>query len=382
MSTDAQPNAAAEKPPATVMVSNYHCSHACGTAEPPASSNESSTDAAPALQKGELLRMIDFGLGRGIDATNPKPWANKSSYLVRPVIPESVLATEEGGSTQSYYREVWSSVHLKANLRASVNVPEPSQAPVEIGADAEVSRNKTSELTTRGTKVVNRSVSFVSDYNDCSAGSCGKKQPEKPVTAEGGRGGEEASNADDSAESVASAHRVLVSFEDRLCMWIVKKLEEKKKINDDESLEDFINRARAEEKKLIILHCTEFVRHYKITHYVSYIQLGALEYSVFSKEDYDSSFGGGGNVGFDKIATLSVSGSRSSKKSWKTSHERMIGKITDSKVIRGSHDEAVVGVKVQPLFILVKKFPYLQFALQWSINRYIEEHQDPSSKTD
>ena len=62
--------------------------------------------AQAVLTEKEMGRMIDLGLGRGIDATNEKPWVNKSSFQVRRVSFDNVIGTEEGGALQSYEREI------------------------------------------------------------------------------------------------------------------------------------------------------------------------------------------------------------------------------------------------------------------------------------
>ncbi|CAI8056087.1 hypothetical protein GBAR_LOCUS30553 [Geodia barretti] len=271
--------------------------------------------------------------------------ANKSAFQVRRISAKSVLATEEGGSLQSYDREVWSSVTLRANLKASVVVPAPSQAPVEIGADSDLSRSTTSGRRTLGKKVINRSVSFMSDHDDKSADDGDDKKPESD-------GGGDRPFAD----SVANAHFALPPFEERLSKWIVDKIVQDKGAKLDCNLEDFISKSNEKEKRLILLLCDQFVKHFKITHYVSTIELGALEYSVFSETEFNSSIGGGGVLGVEKIATLSVSGNRSSHRFRKASEVKMIGKISD-----------------------VKKIPYLQVALQWSLNNYIDEQRDIST---
>ena len=182
------------------------------------------------------------------------------------------------------------------------------------------------------------------------------------------------------ADSVANAHFALPPFEERLSKWIVDKIVQDKGAKLNCNLEDFISKSNEKEKRLILLLCDQFVKHFKITHYVSTIELGALEYSVFSETEFNSSIGGGGVLGVEKIATLSVSGNRSSHRFRKASEVKMIGKISDGKVGRGTHDEAVVGVRVQPIHTLVKKIPYLQVALQWSLNNYIDEQRDISSE--
>ena len=352
--------------PATVTICNWshHCKHdGCPAKQPDKGKPEKKTKAAPsALKKSEILRLTDFGLGRGVDATNATPWANKSAFQVRPVTMKNVLATEEGGMLNSYEREVWSSVSLQANLKVGVEVPTPSTAPVEIGADAELSRSKSSHRRTVGKKVVNRSVSFMSDYQGASA-TDGVSQS----TDDGKK---------QQSDSAAEAHSDLPSFEQRLREWILEQ--DKKESSNPTSPIDF-NSLDVKAKESVLRYCYQFVRHFKITHYVSTVDLGALEYSVFSETEFNSTIKAGGSLGPEKIASLSAGSSRTSKSTRKVLEVKKIGKISnDGKVSRETHEEAVVGVKVLPIFTLVREIPYLQAALQWSVNCYMEEERDTS----
>ena len=65
-----------------------------------------SVTACAVLTEKEMGRMIDMGLGRGVDATDASPWVSKSSFQVRDVTFDSVIGTEEGGALQSYEREI------------------------------------------------------------------------------------------------------------------------------------------------------------------------------------------------------------------------------------------------------------------------------------
>ena len=67
---------------------------------------KSSEKASPVLTEKEMGRMIDMGLGRGVDATDASPWVSKSSFQVRRVTLDSVIGTEEGGALQSYEQEI------------------------------------------------------------------------------------------------------------------------------------------------------------------------------------------------------------------------------------------------------------------------------------
>ena len=62
--------------------------------------------APPVITEKEMGRMMDMGLGRGVDATDASPWVSKSSFQVRRVMFDCVIGTEEGGALQSYDREI------------------------------------------------------------------------------------------------------------------------------------------------------------------------------------------------------------------------------------------------------------------------------------
>ena len=361
--------------PATVTICNcsHHCKHDCCPPKQPDKEKPAPAKSAPsALKKSEILRLIDFGLGRGVDATNATPWANKSAFQVRPVTMKNILATEEGGTLHSYEREVWSSVSLHANLKVGVEVPIPSIAPVEIGADAELSRSKSFHRRTVGKKVVNRSVSFMSDYHDVNV--------EKNPTDDAGGVAQSTDNDNkQQSGSAAEAHSDLPPFEQRLSEWILEKIKHDTRVSSSPtSLADFISSSDEEQKKLVLLYCYQFVRHFKITHYISTIDIGALEYTVSTETEFNMTIGGGGSLDPKKIVSLSAGSSRTSKSGQRALEVKRIGKISDGKVGRGTHEEAVVGLKVVPLFTLVREIPYLQAALQWSVNCYMEEERDTS----
>ena len=66
-----------------------------------------------------------------MDATNPKPWLNKSAFQVRDVTKDNIIGTEEGDLLQSFVNEVESTQQLQGTLGASV----PLSELVSIGMD-------------------------------------------------------------------------------------------------------------------------------------------------------------------------------------------------------------------------------------------------------
>ena len=356
------------------------------------SGSSAAKKAEPVLTGAEIDRMIDLGLGRGVDATDSEPWKNKSSFQVRRVTAESVIGTEEGGSLQSYEREVSSVSTFQTNLKASVVVP---QAPVKIGIDAEHSRSVSSTRRAVGKKVLNRSISFRSDFEDASYADDTAAEDVTPVNSFYWR-----SNPD-SDWSVADTQREYYTFEERLSQWIVRRMLYRQELSAQETvasggdpgepkfkldkgsgpfnplsvLSQFIQLANKEERKKIIHDCYEFVTHFHITHYVSTIELGAAEYRVLSEVEYSSRIGAGGTFGLEKLANLTVSEHSSWKKTKKASDLKRIGCISSDKVSRGTYDEAVVGIRVQPINTLIK-LPYVNLALRKALLYYMDTQGD------
>ena len=392
------PSAAAA--PITISNCSHHCGCGCYVKPPTTTSTTKkvvSYKAAAALTAAEIDRMIDLGLGRGIDATDSKPWINKSAFQVRRVTAEGVLGTEEGGSLQSYEREVTSVLSHQTDLKASVIVP---QSPVQIGMDAEQSRSVSSTRRTVGKKVLNRSISFRSDFSDVpQVGVSGKSHREGKQHKEG----EDKEEEEDPEESVADIQEVFLTFEQRLSKWIVKRVLQRQELTAQQAevagrtvgkpkfvanstaqsdpvtdLSYFLYVSNEEERKKIIHDCYDFVKYFRITHYVSSIELGAVEYRVFSETDFNSTIGAGGALAIEKLVNLSITHKRTSRKFKKASDVKTIGKIsTEGKVSRGTHDEAVVGIRVQPISRLVK-LPYLRLAIQRSLVHYMDEQGDSS----
>ena len=84
------PSSHSSAPPITISNCTHHCNHpdCCKPVKKPAAKKVVSKKAAAVLTSAEIDRMIDLGLGRGIDSTDAKPWFNKSAFQVRRVTAE------------------------------------------------------------------------------------------------------------------------------------------------------------------------------------------------------------------------------------------------------------------------------------------------------
>ena len=233
-----------------------------------------------------IHRYQDLGLGRGVDASRPNPWLNKSSFQVRHVTEENVIGTEEGGILYSYEREMQSLSEKHVNLSESIAIPD---SPLTLGLEGEMSDSRSVTRKAVGKKIVNRTVSFIDNYEDMS-------KPEKK----------------------------LLTFEDYLYNYVLaalNKSKNKKVENLDEYAEDF-NENKMEE---IYLYSRQFVQQYRITHYVSSISLGASSYHVLSEEEYVRKVGGTGTIGLEAVANSALKANTSKKLSKSSSVKHEIG---------------------------------------------------------
>ena len=383
--------------PITISNCSHHCVHPCCTACPtkpaPKKTSSGPKKAAAVLTNAEIDRMIDLGLGRGLDSSNPKPWLNKSAFQVRRVTAEGVIGTEEGGSLQSYEQEVTSVISHQSDLKASIVVPK---SPVQIGIDAEQSRVVSSTRRAVGKKVINRTISFRSDFEDVPYLSNDHNVESSYLT----------NVIEVLDDSVADVQHTYFTFEERLSKWIIKRMLNRQELAAQEMavadrhpgepkfkvdksigptdplsvMSRFVYIANKEERKKIIHDCYDFVTQFRVTHYVSSIELGASEYRVLSEKEYNSTISAGGSLAVEQIANVAASHSRAVKKLQKSSSTRTIGKISSEGCVgRGTHDEAVVGIRIQPIHTLVK-LPYLNLALSKALIYFMEKQGDCSGK--
>ena len=297
--------------------------------------------AGPVHTKEELYHFVDLGLGRGLDGTDSAPWMNKTSFQVRQVTYDGIVGTEEGGTWQSYEREVLSVQTHQAQMKASLEVPH---SPLTIGADAELSRSISTLRRTVGKIVKNRTISFRDDF-----------------------------------EATKKENMTMGTFEERLKKWIMECYKhEHDVVGNFESPISFIESGidRSDVKEA----CKEFVNLFRITHYVSAIELGAAEYHVLQEDEYHIATSASGSLGVEKVGTAASKYSYSSKKKRKASDVKSIGKIgADHTVQRGSLEEAVIGVKIQPITNLVKTMP-LRKDLTEALLKFIEGQNNKSGK--
>lgn len=335
----------------------------------------------PVHSSDEIYRYVDLGLGRGLDGTDPTPWLNKSSFQVRRITYENILGTEEGGAVQSYEREISSVQTQQTKIKTSILVPK---SPLTIGTDAELSRSVHASRRAIGRKVINRTISFRDNFDDLPFGDAAL-----PVVQDDG--------------SRDGNYQNLWTFEQRLAQWIMDKLRHEWSeagktgaLDDGETkptlessgvvkcpLKDLlhvIERNDREDLRLIKEACKEFVSHFRITHYVSAIELGAAEYRVFTEDEYQTAISVAGSFGIDKLASTVTRQEFSFKRKRKASDLKKIGIIgKDDRVVRGSYGEAVVNVSINSIATLVRT-KYLHDQMDKALVKFVELQSDRSGK--
>ena len=321
----------------------------------------------PTPEKTELITIaLSLGLGRGIDATDKMPWLNKTPFQVRRVY-TSVVETNEGSIAMNYNHEVQSIAEAEEKFLSSINPPENT---VKIFIEDELDRNVSSTRRIVGQRIINRTISFQADFEEKY------KDGEIPRFTK-----ESFLIPKDPAEIVHNTQESGYTFEERVCKWMLHRLIRKCSITLQKTEEGPIEQlAKLMESKIatniekeIKSGCLELVQSLRITHYVTGLQLGAAEYRIMSDGQYHKKIASKGAFGVDRLAsTLSQNSTKQSKKeAMKCSELRKLGKIEDNRVAKGTQDEVVLQVQVQPITRLIK-LPVLKSALQTALEKHME----------
>ena len=153
-----------------------------------------------------------------------------------------------------------------------------------------------------------------------------------------------------------------------------------KGLDPRKDISNYINAVDRKGAQQIVCDCADFVQHFRITHYVNSISLGAAQYRLYSETEYFNKVSAKGTFGFEAIANLAISESFIKKKIHRASNVRKIGRITDEKVMRGSYDEAVIGISILPIHQLVQ-LRFLHLALRKALLEFIDVKGDTSCKS-
>lgn len=364
---------------------------------------EKPAEEKPAVEKKNVTnkdketQYVLWGLGRGIDITKPTPWLEKTSFQVREVKLRDIIETDDGGLLKEYSDEIRSRTDLNCEVKSGIKTPN---APLTIGVAAEYTR---ASLTTKyvvGTRVKNRTLSFRADFADLPQSRAKDLDAAKEEIAKASKlqtalladaagqvksqaeGRKAATKGSPAALNDRTKQPNIFEFEERLCSWLIECLKHRGEegLENSECLQKFIRGKCAEDPnkqlKEIEDDIDHFVHHFGVTHYVSAIELGGLEYQELTGKEYHEHAG----VSSDASLSSPVSGgvetlakmSRSKKSGRFKKDRKKVGRInsTDEKVTEGN--EAVIGCEIQPISSLVRNL-YLRQALTTSTAKYTRE---------
>ena len=352
-----------------------------GTKVLSAAAHTKTNDSHSQLEECDCYRLL--GLGRGVDITKRTPWLQKTSFQVREV--KDVIETNEGGVLKYFEEEISSETKLHAELQGKGEV---ANIPLNLGIGAEYSRTYSSSRYVVGVQVKNRTISFRLDFADVpNSRTNDVREAKRRIEETKGNGevGDDSRPMTTREANVREENKNLEPFEERLSKWLLdcsglRKASLLALTGSGQSckhiLYDLIHKNYKSESEDILgieANINSFVHHFGVTHYVSAIELGGLQYTVLTESQYGRRVAAGGAVSLNALAYagLEVSGKTSqTKKMLDMMLEcKEIGKIEDKKVKR--ENEAVIGVHLQPISSLVTN-PYVQTAFRSAMTDYVQ----------
>ena len=321
-----------------------------------------------ASQSLDPARCQSLGLGRGLNVTDTHMWRNKSSLQMCEVQAElnNVTLTEESGDKEEYEEEVATISMEQQKIALSLDDPT---SHVKIGMDAQQIRTASETVSISGIRVKTRTIAFTATFSDIPRFS---HKPKELL-------------------SVKADGRMYTQFEDNISTWIYDRVldrypaeyskHEQSTDSIPQQLLEYIEKANDEGKKGIFDDCKAFVQNFGLTHYVSAVELGAIEYQVVTSSLQKTKRKIGAEIGASQFASGKLSASKEKVQVHKSRIARMIGRIMDNgRVTRNSEDEAVIGFQIRPIYELVHNH-ILQTALQRAVQSYILKRGDTFGKT-
>lgn len=319
-----------------------------------------------------------MGLGSSVDATNCRPWSKKSSYQPCYLQSEDVIVRDEGGNWQSYMRTVSSQREMKFELTASITAP--NGVPVEIGADSELARSSSFSRKIYGRKLVDYVVSINPDKIQSTAeySSFDERLSSWVVNRIRYHASTAKVIAKQFGVAVDKVRELKIDRDEARWRSIIKYLgitEAELKLAGEAAMyseKDPANLADIDLELLVAL-CREFVRSFRVTHYVCSLQLGAAEYRVEEEGKETTNTKSGAKVDVAKFANLSASAHLAWEKFSTSMKTRRLGTFTEKGEVERM---AVLNIEVLPITNLLKPSSAdLRLALQTALFQYVEDHQ-------
>ena len=343
----------------------------------------------PVVSSEEVQRLIDMGLGRGVDATRRRLWTQKSAFQVRsvPSSLDNIIGTDEGSARHYYEREVTSIIDRQTMIKSSIDEPNTS---VNVGMDTLNSQTLNKSRKSVGEQVITRTISFRTSFDDLPLQHtiCGKKLERSKDRIP--------SEASLTLRSASSSTEIKVkSFEERLSDWLLDRIRGRghdfeesvvggvqidsstselakylEKYADDDTVIEKVNN-----------DCLTFLKHVGVTHYVSSIRLGAAKFRILTSTEYSKKVRVKGNMGVEGIAKASISQSSLTHRRTSSLQVKEIGRIVDGSVKMGTCDEAVIGFQLKPIHSLVRSYR-INESLKRALRDYVFQKTPKCSKSD
>ena len=343
--------------------------------------------------RDEAQWFTNLGLGRGVDATKANPWAEKSSLQVQSISKslDNIMTTDEGGTHNYYEREISSISSRQAELKLSVEDPNTS---IHVGMDTLYSNSVSKSQRSVGEQVINRTISFVNDFDALPLLCIDDKVLERRIRYLRIKPDLTLAQPDETASTVIKTD-VVNSFEEKLSEWLLDRIRGRKDntstsergdhtaIEIDSSATRLANYLKIntgqQHFQEVVGDCRLFLEATGVTHYVHSIQLGAMKFRVLKSSENKRKVGIKGNLGAKSVAKSSLGFTTAFRRKSLSMSVKEIGKMTNGTVNRGTGDEAVIGFKLMPIQRLVRSYQ-LNKALKKALRDYIVERAVKSSK--
>ena len=318
-----------------------------------------------ALKPDEIDHYIELGLGRGVNVTDPDMWRSKTPHVVRKACKKNIIGTQECGILESYKKEV--STFEMQQQKLSLSLGKLGASHVKIGMDELYSRSSSSTKVIEGQKIETRTISFQFHFDDVplydNIDQAVIDAPECFL------------HEDDSNE-----------FEENLANWFLRRIKDRE-IKSEGSEEDRVPDVDKQSALLNLVYklndpgcissiyndCKSFISHIGITHYVSAIKLGALEYHYVTSRTEQKRLAVSTSKEAGSLARAGLSRLSEKHSSFKGEERQKIGRIDSEK--EEVTKEAVIGFEIQPIYKLVR-IQFIQMCLKKAIKEYIQHKEN------
>ena len=393
------------------------------------------------IKESEEPEFEDLGLGRGVDATNPTPWLNKRPLLVRAVDHDDIIGTEEGNLYQCFVNEVESTQHFQTSLSASVPANQLVSLGIdsELSRSYSVSRKsvgrkiitRTISFRANFDRSCKYDKSFERRLTNWIAQHRKVKEMEGKIKEELERGSKmDDTQVTNQERKLKEELEVRTKIDDaQVAEQEREELEHRAKANDKQ-VNDQERKIKEEREPAKVIQnlslgecfdlCYDFISTFSVTHYVHSLELGASHYRVMTLEEYTTKYSSKAKLGAGPLAAIALGSKKSSKRRKYKLQTTKVGRMklidsddddnhdhsklsqirskkddedidssntasntvaipTEEEVKRGTIEEAVVGVKLQPISSLVSNVK-LRVRLQQALQKYIHDKQKVKCK--